>query len=190
MLKYYKNHILKKHPEKTEEVEKKRNCLFFRCTMCPKVFAKRNYWQEHENFHKGHKPWVCQYCDKSFCSKSNLRQHVRSHLGVNNKKCALCSRSYSDLEMLKRHLKEKHSLSEPVAAIRVEEVKLKAQTSSTVRPVRTKAPTVKSQGQGQEVVEKMEEVSFTMFTIYEPRLEKTGCQGFRPGLTQTDLYCL
>ena len=27
------------------------------------------------------------------------------------------------------------------------------------------------------------------YTLFEPRREKTGFRGFRPGLTQTDLYC-
>ena len=162
MLKYYKNHIVKKHPEKAEEVEKKRNCLFYRCTMCTKMFAKREHWVEHENYHKGHKPWKCQFCEKDFCSKGNLRQHERSHTGTNNKKCVLCSRSYSDIEMLKKHLKDKHGLSEQVAAIRVEEAKLKVRATLTVRAVRTKAHTVKPKGDGQglEEVEKLEEVSW------------------------------
>ena len=153
MLKYYKNHIVKKHPEKAEEVEKKRKCLFYRCTMCPKMFSKRDHWAEHENWHKGHKPWKCQFCGKGFCSKGNLRQHERSHTGTNNKKCVLCSRSYSDVEMLKKHLKEKHGLSEQMAVIRVEEAKLKVRAVLKVREVRTQTVKTKYDDQEEETEE-------------------------------------
>ena len=109
-LKHYKAHIVKDHPEKIDEVEKQSTIVFYRCTFCPKLFSKKEHFDEHVNFHKGIKPFKCVHCGKGFCSKGNKRQHEKSHTGEKNLKCNLCSRTYSDLSYLKEHLKTKHSM--------------------------------------------------------------------------------
>ena len=112
-LKHYKTHIVKAHPEKTKEIESKTKIIFYRCDVCPKIFSKKEHFDEHMNFHKGFKPWKCRFCEKGFCSKGNLRQHEKSHTGAKRLRCTICHRLYCDLEVLKLHLKTKHAVQEP-----------------------------------------------------------------------------
>ena len=84
------------------------NIKFFPCTLCPKVFAGKEDFDQHMNVHLGLKPFVCKHCGKGFSSKSNLLQHVKIHTGHKTLRCNLCSKTYSDLNMLKTHLKNRH----------------------------------------------------------------------------------
>ena len=43
-------------------------------------------------------------------------------------------------------------------------------------------------GRGKDVVITWSSVDVTLRSTFEPRREKTGLRGFRPGPTQTDLY--
>ena len=104
----YKNHIVKVHLDKKDEVSARTNIKFFPCTICPKVFGGKEDFDQHMNVHLGLKPFECKYCGKGFSSKSNLLQHVKIHTGHKTLRCNLCSKTYSDPKMLKNHLKNRH----------------------------------------------------------------------------------
>jgi len=66
----------------------------FRCSYCPKTFAKRHHTLRHEMIHSGVKPYSCSVCSIQFSDTSTLRQHMRIHTGETPYRCDDCCKSF------------------------------------------------------------------------------------------------
>lgn len=71
-----------------------------KCELCPKIFASRSGFANHQLIHQGvkiqykkrpkkevegpkQKNFLCNYCAKSFRTKVQLDGHIRGHTGKN-----------------------------------------------------------------------------------------------------------
>ena len=66
----------------------------FRCSYCPKTFAKRHHTLRHEIIHSAMKPYKCSVCTMQFSDTSTLRQHMRIHTGETPYRCDHCGKSF------------------------------------------------------------------------------------------------
>ena len=48
----------------------------FDCMYCGKLFAQKEAWQYHIDFHENNKSKKCAYCEKCFVTKSELNVHI------------------------------------------------------------------------------------------------------------------
>ncbi|XP_030753080.1 zinc finger protein 84-like isoform X2 [Sitophilus oryzae] len=98
----------------------KRVRLNLKCDLCPKVFASRSGFANHQLIHQGVKiqyrkrikeketgpklkNFLCNYCAKSFRTKIQLDGHIRGHTGERPFNCSYCHKFFKTKAALKTH---------------------------------------------------------------------------------------
>ncbi|KAF7283829.1 hypothetical protein GWI33_022868 [Rhynchophorus ferrugineus] len=97
----------------------KRVKLNLKCDLCPKVFASRSGFANHQLIHQGVKiqykkrikkdegpklkNFLCNYCAKSFRTKVQLDDHIRGHTGERPFNCTYCHKCFKTKAALKTH---------------------------------------------------------------------------------------
>lgn len=103
----------------------------FECTVCGKLFSRRNRLNAHLARHSSVRPhscdkcdqrfitrwdltlhlrihsgvFSCEYCGKAFPAKGKLERHRRTHTGERPFPCDLCNKAFSEKRNLENHLK-------------------------------------------------------------------------------------
>ena len=77
----------------------------FRCSLCPRVFRRKEQLKLHFRTHTGERPHKCRICFASFSRPSNLSAHMRIHTGERPFVCDICHMRFSQSNNLKRHMK-------------------------------------------------------------------------------------
>ncbi|KAL1509494.1 hypothetical protein ABEB36_004215 [Hypothenemus hampei] len=93
--------------------------LNLKCELCPKVFASRSGFANHQLIHQGVKiqykkrpkkedapklkNYLCNYCAKSFRTKVQLDGHIRGHTGERPFACSFCHKLFKTKAALKTH---------------------------------------------------------------------------------------
>ncbi|KAK9511956.1 hypothetical protein O3M35_000512 [Rhynocoris fuscipes] len=81
------------------------------CTLCNKIFCRKNALKIHMAIHVGFKPFSCSICSKSFSQKITRDIHALTHTGKYDYSCSDCPRKFSTLYKLNYH-KKSHNLHE------------------------------------------------------------------------------
>ncbi|XP_077357765.1 uncharacterized protein LOC144004475 isoform X1 [Festucalex cinctus] len=101
-----------------EEAESDREChtdkKCWKCSLCRKTFARKEYLKKHMKIHTGDKPFGCTGCGKRFSWKVNLKQHTRTHTGEKPYACSVCRQRFSHMANLKLHTRT-HTGEKPCA---------------------------------------------------------------------------
>ncbi|GAB0090623.1 zinc finger and BTB domain-containing protein 17 [Sergentomyia squamirostris] len=84
--------------------DSKGNLVIFKCSKCPKTFARNDDLKNHEGSHKKRKGFSCIYCEKWFSSNSSRLRHERIHTGEKPFECHVCGKKFVQKEILKRHV--------------------------------------------------------------------------------------
>ena len=79
----------------------------FECTLCNKMFKRKEYLSRHTLVHSGLRPYNCTYCDKSFNDPSSLGRHHKMHESNNVKSfvCTVCDKKFTTIYYLRSHEK-------------------------------------------------------------------------------------
>ncbi|XP_050688675.1 zinc finger protein 729-like isoform X2 [Eriocheir sinensis] len=88
-------------PEKLEEekvVEKP-----FKCDVCSKSFAKKQYLTKHKYRHREVKPHACDVCNKRFAQKFEVAVHKIKHTGERPHQCNVCGKPFRSKVNLLHH---------------------------------------------------------------------------------------
>lgn len=94
------------------------------CELCGKGFNDPVLFKEHDNEHKGTKPFSCIVCSKSFTYSRYLYTHqLRSHTVFIDgqllpNQCVLCNKTFAKEATLEKHFKERHSRNQEPRAKR------------------------------------------------------------------------
>ncbi|XP_073958734.1 uncharacterized protein isoform X1 [Choristoneura fumiferana] len=82
----------------------------YKCETCNKSFQVKTWYEQHQNIHKGLKPFVCQICGLAFHMDRYLTSHRSSvHPNaspLNRYVCVHCSKPCGTMKALTLHLKE------------------------------------------------------------------------------------
>lgn len=111
--KHFKKHVpaAQLRSEKPERLPRIPNTGEYTCTICDKVFARKDYLKKHMICHTEEKRYKCGLCDKSYMRFNALKFHVQStHEKTEDYICNNCHRAFSSLQSLQRHL-QTHSAS-------------------------------------------------------------------------------
>ena len=73
------------------------------CTVCFKVFAKRQYLTKHMYRHRVIKPHQCDVCGKGFAQKFEVVVHKIKHTGIKPYTCDICHRQFRSKVNLNNH---------------------------------------------------------------------------------------
>jgi len=107
----------------------------FKCTKCPRSFARASYLSGHNRIHTGERPYKCVQCSKVFAQKYYLRRHFRTHTGVKPFHCVHCHKQFTQKGSLTRHLKLIHSKnSKLVTAVKIEPL-IKLENRNIIKPL-------------------------------------------------------
>lgn len=84
----------------------------FKCDICSKTFAEKNYLTNHRICHNLIKPYKCPHCPKSFHRNYSRKIHLRVHEPiVRSFKCEICDKYFSSLCGRKGHYQRVHVLT-------------------------------------------------------------------------------
>jgi len=75
----------------------------YACSICEKTFHQKSRLKAHEMGHKGEKPFACSACDKTFTTKYYLKNHELMHSGVRVYGCQFCEKSFISKQSLDNH---------------------------------------------------------------------------------------
>lgn len=75
------------------------------CTVCDKIFKRKEHLAQHMKLHLGLRPFKCDEanCNKSFSRKEHLMRHVVSHTGKKMFNCEYCKKLFSRKDNLNKH---------------------------------------------------------------------------------------
>lgn len=75
------------------------------CSVCDKVFKRKEHLAQHMKLHLGLRPFKCDEanCNKSFSRKEHLMRHVVSHTGKKMFNCEYCKKLFSRKDNLNKH---------------------------------------------------------------------------------------
>lgn len=75
------------------------------CSICDKVFKRKEHLAQHMKLHLGLRPFKCDEagCNKSFSRKEHLMRHVISHTGKKMFSCEYCQKLFSRKDNLNKH---------------------------------------------------------------------------------------
>ncbi|KXJ81721.1 hypothetical protein RP20_CCG018251 [Aedes albopictus] len=77
----------------------------YTCQHCGKVCPSLSYLKQHEDAHKGIKPFKCTICDGSFANLTSLERHHATHTSVKPFTCKKCGKQYRVASFYKQHIK-------------------------------------------------------------------------------------
>lgn len=74
-----------------------KSAKMFKCSVCPKTFAKKNILKSHEKIHLANRPtFDCQYCGKNLSSQTAVRNHIKwLHNEEREFDCSKCSKKFA-----------------------------------------------------------------------------------------------
>ena len=72
----------------------------FTCSLCSKMFGRRDSLKKHMKIHSEDKPFLCMDCGKSFAHSQQLTVHAVCH---SEHKPFLCGKTFSKKDCLKDH---------------------------------------------------------------------------------------
>lgn len=79
------------------------------CSICGKIFTRKDNRDTHERNHSGKRPYECLKCPKSFGTSSNLSKHVKQvHTKDPRHKCTMCPESFLFKAKLDIHVRQSH----------------------------------------------------------------------------------
>ncbi|KAG0725829.1 Zinc finger protein 208 [Chionoecetes opilio] len=90
-------------PEKLEEQEEKVVEKPFKCDVCHKSFAKKQYLTKHKYRHREVKPHACDVCHKRFAQKFEVAVHKIKHTGERPYQCDVCGKPFRSKVNLLHH---------------------------------------------------------------------------------------
>ncbi|XP_025832558.1 zinc finger protein 664-like [Agrilus planipennis] len=84
------------------------NTYKYKCVVCDKGFHLLSWFEEHNNFHTGTKPFECDFCGKFFMYSRHLYVHKKTTHGVEGEpvlhECVVCKKQYQHKNSLKLHM--------------------------------------------------------------------------------------
>ncbi|XP_014670586.1 PREDICTED: zinc finger protein 554-like isoform X3 [Priapulus caudatus] len=80
----------------------------FKCSICQKVFKRKECLVLHLRVHTGEKPHKCSLCLSAFPQHSGLMAHMRTHTGERPYVCSVCGTTFNQSSNLRRHERCKH----------------------------------------------------------------------------------
>lgn len=94
-----------KNPVKTDSSINPPNPEAPSCSLCEKVFKRKEHLAQHMKLHLGLRPFKCDQagCNKSFSRKEHLMRHVISHTGKKMFSCEFCQKLFSRKDNLNKH---------------------------------------------------------------------------------------
>ncbi|KAK8382304.1 hypothetical protein O3P69_015324 [Scylla paramamosain] len=90
-------------PEKLEEQEEEKVVKPFKCEVCSKSFAKKQYLTKHKYRHREVKPHACDVCNKRFAQKFEVAVHKIKHTGERPHQCNVCGKPFRSKVNLLHH---------------------------------------------------------------------------------------
>lgn len=90
-------------PEKLEEQEEEKVVKPFKCEVCNKSFAKKQYLTKHKYRHREVKPHACDVCNKRFAQKFEVAVHKIKHTGERPHQCNVCGKPFRSKVNLLHH---------------------------------------------------------------------------------------
>lgn len=78
----------------------------YKCEICDRIFAKKEYLKNHWVIHTNEKPFKCPKCDVAFTKTSSVARHIKTHHSNERKHvCKICKKAYALPYSLLSHMK-------------------------------------------------------------------------------------
>ena len=76
----------------------------FRCDICDKRFATKDYLSHHEKTHRKPQDFECHLCSSVFTMKSSLKKHVLRVHEMQRFHCPYCNKDYTKKDYVLKHI--------------------------------------------------------------------------------------
>ena len=81
----------------------------FSCSLCDKLFRRKQRLELHMTTHDRELPYICNLCNKQFRCSSSLKYHEKIHKGEKQFSCSRCSLRFRTSQALSGHFTRKHA---------------------------------------------------------------------------------